>query len=165
MEEVKYTNETKLSFDEFVTLLSKSVSNKTKMIVTCVVSIILAIIVILNWDKENQVAYIFLISFISLTFIGALLLMIFDKSLVKKSNPQFVNGVTYIYQFFDKYFTIESLINNERKTIKYNYNSLYKVTVKKDSVCIYPTKLAIYFMKYDVNEFEIIKTIFKDYIK
>jgi amino acid transporter len=135
------------------------------MIATCAVSLVLALLVILNWDKENQVAYILLIIFIALTFIGSLLLMIFDKELVKKSNSQFANGVTYTYQFFDKYFTIESLINNERKTIKYNYNSLYKVTVKNDTLCIYPTKLAIYFMKFDINDYEKIKTIFKDYIK
>lgn len=137
-------NTTKLTFDELVNLLSKRVSNKKKMIISAISSLILLTIVILNWDNSMKVAYILMSFLVGIGFVLSILVILLDKWMVRKSNVKFIDGVTYEYKFKEKDFIVTSIVKNEKKSITFTYSSLNKVVIKQDNIYLYPTALSIY---------------------
>ena len=149
---MEYSNVTKLTLDELVNLLSKVVSNKKKMILSAITSLVLLTIVILNWDNSMKIAYILMSILVSSGFILSILVILLDKWMIKKSNKSFVNGVTYTYTFKENDFTVTSLIDKEKKTLKFKYSSLAKVVLDDKNIYLYPTNVSIYCAKF--NGFE-----------
>ena len=149
---MEHSNVTKLTLDELVNLLSKVVSNKKKMILSAITSLVLLTIVILNWDNSMKIAYILMSILVSSGFILSILVILLDKWMIKKSNKSFVNGVTYTYTFKENDFTVTSLIDKEKKTLKFKYSSLAKVVLDDENIYLYPTNVSIYCAKF--NGFE-----------
>ena len=92
MEKIKYYNETKRNQDELVSLLSEQTLPAKKMIISISSIVILFIILILNWDKENPSMYILLTVLLAIGLIGLILLLIGKKWLIKISNKNLANG-------------------------------------------------------------------------
>ena len=73
MEKIKYYNETKLNQEELVSLLSEQTLPAKKMIISISSILILFIILLLNWDKENPSMYILLTVLLTIGLIGLIL--------------------------------------------------------------------------------------------
>jgi hypothetical protein len=141
---MEFLNTTKLSFDELVNLLSKRVSNKKKMIISAISSLILLAIIILSWDSNMLAAYIMMSCLVGSGFILSILVILLDKFMVRKSNMSFASGVTYEYRFREKDFTVTSIVKNEKKSITFTYSSLSKVVINEDNIYLYPTAVSVY---------------------
>lgn len=141
---MEFLNTSKLTFDELVNLLSKRVSNKKKMIISAISSLILLVIVILNWDSSLKAAYILMSVLVGSGFILSVLVIALDKWMIRKSNSSFSNGVTYEYKFREKDFVVTSIVKNERKSLIFTYSSLSKVIISDENIYLYPTVVSIY---------------------
>ena len=141
---MEYINNTKLSFDEFASLLLKMSSNRRKMIISASSSLILLLIVILNWDSNSLIAYILMSGLIVIGFTLSLLVLFLEKWMIKKTNKQFENGVEYIYTFKENEVVVTSVINSEKKSFTFSYQSLSKVVISEDNIYLYPTSVSVY---------------------
>ena len=137
-------NNTKLTFDELIDLLAKSVSNKKKMIVSAISSLILLAIVIINWDSKMMAAFILMSILVSSGFIFSILVIILEKWMIRKSNANFIDGVKYEYTFREKDFVITSIVKKEKKSLTFTYTSLNKVVINEENIYLYPTAVSIY---------------------
>ena len=154
---MEYSNNTQLSFDELVNLLSKRVSNKKKMIISSITSLILLIIVLLNWDSNMLAMYILMSILVGSGFILSILVILLDKWMIRKSNKAFINGVNYTYVFREKDFTVTSLIESEKKKLTFTYSSLSKVVIEDENVYLFPTVVSVYCVKLSGFENEVDK--------
>jgi hypothetical protein len=140
-------NTTNLTFDEMADLILQRVSNKKKMIISAISSIVLLAIVILNWDSNSMVAYILMCCLLGIGLILSILVIITEKWIFKKSNKSLENGVVYKYVFKDKDFTVTSITNTETKSLTFTYQSLSKIVITNDNIYLYPTSVSIYCVK------------------
>ena len=143
------SNNTQLNQDEIVTLLARRASSNKRMILTGIALLVLETIVILSWDKDMSWLYILLTCLIGVGFTGCILLMVFKKALIKISNPNLANGVTYKYSFYDDVFKLETLLGDKKGYSVMKYNDLEKIVVTNDYIYFYVNKVSIFFASVD----------------
>ncbi len=151
MEKIKYENETKLNQDKLVDLLSEQTLPLKKMIVSISSIVILLLILILNWDKENQGIYILMSILLGLGFVGLCLLLIFKKWLIKISNKSLSSGVVYKYTFYENEFKVDSIVDGKENHMAMRYEGLEKIVVKNDFAYLYINSVSIFFV--NLNNF------------
>ena len=132
MEKIKYYNETKLNQDELVSLLSEQTLPAKKMIISISSIIILFIILLLNWDKENPSMYILLTVLLAIGLIGLILLLIGKKWLIKISNKNLANGVLYQYTFYENEFSVDTIVGGKKDHMAMKYSGLEKIVIKEN---------------------------------
>ncbi len=165
MEKIKYYNETKLNQDELVSLLSEQTLPAKKMIISISSIVILFIILLLNWDKENPSMYILLTVLLAIGLIGLILLLIGKKWLIKISNKNLANGVEYQYTFYENEFSVDIIVGGKKDHMAMKYSGLEKIVIKDNIAYLYINSVSIFFV--DLDNFadrkeEVIK-IFSEY--
>lgn len=166
-DKIKYQNETKLNQDQLVNLLAEQTLPTGRMLLSLFSDLIFIIILILSWDSQNVGLYITLLILLLFGLAGILFLIFAKKWLIKVSNKSLENGVIYKYCFYEKEFTIDSIINEKNSHLAMQYSGLEKVVIKGDYACLYVNNVSMFFV--DLNNFgedkeEIIK-IFTQYKK
>lgn len=151
MEKIKYENETRLNQDELVNLLAQQTLPAKKMIISIASILILAIILILNWDQENPGVYILMTVLLSIGLIGLILLFIGKKWLIKISNKSLSSGVIYQYTFYENEFKVDSIINENKNHMAMRYEGLEKIVIKDDYAYLYINNVSIFFV--NLNNF------------
>jgi hypothetical protein len=167
MEKRIYKNQTKLSQDEIVSLLATQTIPVSKLVISISSIVILALLVILTWDQEQLAMYILLTVLLSLGLIGTILLFVGKKWLIKISNKELANGVTYDYTFTSDGFKVESRLGEKQTQQSIRFAEVEKIVIKEDYSYIYANNVSIYFV--DMHSFEEGKDemieVFSRYIK
>lgn len=144
---MEYKNESKFTQEELVDLLSKQTLPLPKMIISIGSILILLLILVLSWDKENPTLYIVMSILLGIGLIGVILLLIGKKWLIKVSNKSIVNGVIYNYTLTDKGFKVESTIGEKQTVTQAQYCNLEKIIIKEDIAHLYFNNVSIFFLK------------------
>lgn len=165
MEKIKYYNETKLNQDELVSLLSEQTLPAKKMIISISSIVILFIILLLNWDKENPSMYILLTVLLAIGLIGLILLLIGKKWLIKVSNKNLANGVLYQYTFYENEFSVDTIVGGKKDHMAMKYSGLEKIVIKDNIAYLYINSVSIFFVDLDdfAGEKEEVIKIFSQY--
>ena len=161
------SNNTHLEQDEIVSLLAKRASSNYRMIFTASALAILQTILIITWDNSLAWLYILLTCLVSLGIVGCILLMVFKKALIKISNPNLANGVTYKYSFYDDVFKIETVLGDKKGYSVMKYNDLERIVVTSDFVYFYVNKVSIFFASVDKmhGNMNVMNEVFAKYSK
>ena len=152
MERKKYINETKLNQDEIVRLLAQQTLPLSRMLMSITSLLILMVVLILSWDKENNGLYITVTVMLSVGLIISVLLIIFKKWLVKISNKSLAMGVTYNYTFYENEFVVDSTIGDKTSHLVMQYEGLEKIVIKDDYAYLFINTVSIFFV--DLNNFK-----------
>lgn len=152
---IKYENETRLNQDKLIDLLAKQTLPTSRLVFTIVSDLVLMLIVILNFDKENPGLYIALLVLLSIAVVVTVLLIVGKKWLIKIGNKSLSNGVVYKYVFYENEFSIDSIINDKTTHLVMKYEGLEKIIIKDDFAYLYIDNASIFFV--DMNEFGLYK--------
>lgn len=150
-DKIKYENETKLNNEQIVQLLAEQTLPAGRMLFSLFSDLIFILILILSWDSTNNGLYITLLIFLLFGLAGILFLIFGKNWLIKVSNQSLANGVIYKYCFYEKEFSIDSIINDKTSHLAMQYKGLEKVVFKGDYACLYINSVSMFFV--DLNNF------------
>ena len=146
---MKYTNETKLTQDELVTLLSKETLSITKFCVSLGSIITLLTLLFITWDTNDNTTYVILTVLLSICLILTILMFIGKKYIIKFDNKSLKDGITYKYTFYENEFVIDTVIGEKTNHLVLQYKGLERIKVKGNYAVLYANTISMYFVNMD----------------
>jgi hypothetical protein len=109
--------------------------------------------------------YILLTVLLAIGLIGLILLLIGKKWLIKISNKNLANGVLYQYTFYEKEFSVDTIVGGKKDHMAMKYSGLEKIVIKDNIAYLYINSVSIFFVNLDnfAGEKEEVIKIFSQY--